>query len=103
MFSSKGDFRQLFLSMKFIQINPTLYIVVSYKKNYFEPSKGLHQTVMSHGKGVLFTKLMLLPNLLELLTYYMTKIRNLLVKSQIFLHYTKLLKAILQMSVGIEG
>ena len=58
---------------------------------------------MSHGKGVIFTKLTRLPNLLELLTYYMTKIRSLLVKSQIFLHYTKLLKAILQMSVGIEG
>ena len=58
---------------------------------------------MIQGKGVIFTKLMLLPNLLELLTYYMTKIRSLLVKSQNFLHYTKLLKAILQMSVGIEG
>ena len=78
--------------------------MVSYKKKIIlSLQKGLHQTVMIQGKGVIFTKLMLLPNLLELLTYYMTKIRSLLVKSQNFLHYTKLLKAILQMSVGIEG
>ena len=55
--ASKGDFRQLFLSMKFIQINPTLYIVASYKKNYFEPSKGFASDGYEPWKGGTFYKI----------------------------------------------
>ena len=51
--------------MKFIQINPGIrdvkWTLHKKKIHILTLQKGLHQTVVSHGKGVIFTKLMFCP------------------------------------------